>query len=110
MHFHVMIVSCLLAPPNQLINQPIYLTLFSVFCFLLAGLFHPDPIQVGVGLCFDWTLRLIGPLLLLFATGLISGVIAMYFKFVLPAAAKFGSIPVRSGAVIVAWAVSFGSR
>eukprot|EP00752_Nemacystus_decipiens_P015751 g14063.t1 len=49
--------------------------------------------QVCLGMCFDWTLRLMGPLLLLFATALISGVIAMYFKFVLPAAATFGSIP-----------------
>lgn len=48
-----------------------------------------------MGVCFDWTLRLMGPLLLLFATGLISCVICMYFKFILPATATFGSIPVR---------------
>lgn len=52
--------------------------------------------QVGVGVCFDWTLRLIGPVLLLFGMGLISCVIGMYFKFVLPATVTFGSIPVRS--------------
>lgn len=51
--------------------------------------------QVCVGLCFDWTMRLIGPFLLLLATGLISGVIGMYFKYILPTAAAFGSISVR---------------
>ncbi|CAM9327941.1 unnamed protein product [Ectocarpus sp. 6 AP-2014] len=50
-------------------------------------------LQMGMGVCFDWTLRLMGPLLLLFATGLISCVICMYFKFILPATATFGSIP-----------------
>ncbi|CAN0216881.1 unnamed protein product [Pylaiella littoralis] len=49
-------------------------------------------LQVCVGLCFDWTMRLIGPFLLLLATGLISGVIGMYFKYILPTAAAFGSI------------------
>lgn len=50
---------------------------------------------MGVGTCFDWTLRLIGPLLLLLATGLISCVIGMYFKYLLPATADFGSVLVR---------------
>lgn len=52
--------------------------------------------QIGLGTAFDWTLRLIGPLLLLLATGLISTVIGMYFRFLLPATADFGSILVRN--------------
>lgn len=58
-----------------------------------------------MGVCFDWTLRLIGPLLLLFATGLISCVVGMYFKFLLPATAAFGSIPVR-----IHWIFVFRTR
>ncbi|CAM9715162.1 unnamed protein product [Sphacelaria rigidula] len=45
-----------------------------------------------MGFFFDWTMRLVGPLLLVFATALISGVIGMYFIYILPAATTFGSI------------------
>lgn len=47
-----------------------------------------------MGFFFDWTMRLVGPLLLLFASVLISGVIGMYFLYILPATATFGSIAV----------------
>lgn len=63
--------------------------------YALLYLFFIGLPQVCVGLCFDWTMRLLGPLLLLLATGLISGVVGMYFKYILPGAATVGSIPVR---------------
>ncbi|CAM9451865.1 unnamed protein product [Ascophyllum nodosum] len=67
-------------------------------------------LQIGVGVCFDWTMRVMGPLLLLFATGLISMVIGMYFRFILPASAAFGSIPYMlhaSWAIFLAFNVFF---
>jgi hypothetical protein len=55
--------------------------------------------QVGVGCCFDWVIRLLGPLLLAVATVLILLVVYLYYGFILPAFAKPGSVKVSFSAV-----------
>ncbi|KAG5191629.1 DHHC palmitoyltransferase-domain-containing protein [Tribonema minus] len=49
--------------------------------------------QVGFGCFFDWFLRLVGPLLLTLATGLILLVVYLYYGFILPATTEPGSLP-----------------
>ncbi|CAM9554772.1 unnamed protein product [Discosporangium mesarthrocarpum] len=56
--------------------------------------------QIGIGLCFDWFMRLIGPLLLVFATTLISAIICLYFRFILPSMAAVGTFAYNTHAVV----------
>lgn len=40
--------------------------------------------QVGLGCCFDWTMRILGPVLLVFATVLIGAIVIMFTRYILP--------------------------